>query len=133
MHLLSIIDTSELKRNGEIRTKLTEILGLDVHEEPNVDKSSADGVHMFIVDRMRLPLLIMELKRELGDGSGCDPSTQVGLTMRRSWIQHDVSLICHLDFFLIFAQRSGTRDKCCCPTLMLVGGRSMDGRPWRRI
>jgi hypothetical protein len=92
MHLLSVIDTLEPKPNAEIRTKLTEILGLDVHEEPNVDKSSADGVHMFIVDQMRLPLLIVELKRELGDG-GCDPSTQAGLSMRRSWIQDKVSLI----------------------------------------
>lgn len=92
MHLLSIISASELKRNAEIRTKLTEILGLDIHEEPNIDKSSADGVYMFIVNKLHLPLLIMELKRELGD-STCDPSTQAGLTMRRSWIQDDVSPI----------------------------------------
>lgn len=57
MHLLSVIDRSELKRNAEMRTKLTEILGLDVHAKPKADKSSADGVHMFIADRMRLPLL----------------------------------------------------------------------------
>ena len=81
MHLLSIIDTSELKRNAEIRTKLTAILGLDVHDEPNTDKSSADGVHMFIVNGMRLPLLILDVKQELCDG--CDPSTQASFTMRR--------------------------------------------------
>jgi hypothetical protein len=79
---------------------LTEILGFDVRDEPNIDKSSADGVHVFVVNSMRLPLLIMELKRELGDG-GCDPSAQVGLTMRRSWLQDDVSVsfYCLLVFF----------------------------------
>jgi len=61
---------------------------------------------MFVINNIRIPILIVELKKELGDG-GYDPSTQAGLIMRRSWIQED---------------RKGIRDKCCCPTLMLAGG-----------
>lgn len=89
----------EVPRNAEIRKRLTRILGLPVHEEPNTDKTSADGVHMIMVGDVRIPLLIVELKRELGEG-GCDPTTQVGISMRRSWIQQDVSLfMSHLFLF----------------------------------
>lgn len=56
------------------------ILGFDVHEESN-DRFTADGVHILVLNRIRLSLLIMEVKRELGDG-GSDPSHQVGLSMR---------------------------------------------------
>jgi hypothetical protein len=80
MHLLSIIPMLEPERNAQIHKKLTEILGLDVHEGPH-NKFTADGVYILVVNRIRLPLLVMELKRELGD-SDSDPSHQVGLSMK---------------------------------------------------
>lgn len=90
MHLLSAIGQYEVSRNQAIRLKLSEILGVQVHEEPNADRSSADGVYMIIVNNIRITILIVELKRELGDG-GSDPSTQAGLMMKRSWQQATVS------------------------------------------
>ena len=36
----------EVPRNAEICKRLPRILQLPVHEEPNTDKTSADGVHM---------------------------------------------------------------------------------------
>lgn len=97
----AMVSNAEVPRNAEIRKKLTRILGLPVHEEPNTDRTCADGVHMIKVGDVRIPLLIMELKRELGEG-GCDPSTQVGITMRRSWIQEDVSLF--MSLLVLFSQ-----------------------------
>lgn len=97
----AMVGNAEVPRNAEIRTRLTRILELPVHEEPNTDRTCADGVHMIKVGDVRIPLLIMELKRELGEG-GCDPSTQVGITMRRSWIQGDVSLF--MSLLVLFSQ-----------------------------
>ena len=91
----------EVPRNAEIRKRLTRILQLPVHEEPNTDKTCADGVHMIMVGGVRIPILIMELKRELGDG-GCDPTTQAAIAMRRSWIQQDVSLF--MSCLVLFSQ-----------------------------
>ncbi|KAI9431857.1 hypothetical protein H4582DRAFT_2198395, partial [Lactarius indigo] len=48
----------------------------------------------------------LEVKREIGEG-GCDPTTQVGLSMRRSWIHESVEAI---------------RQKCCCPSLLVAAG-----------
>ncbi|KAF8801737.1 hypothetical protein BYT27DRAFT_7215855 [Phlegmacium glaucopus] len=41
---------------------------------------------MIMVGNIHIPLLTVELKRELGDG-GCAPTTQAGITLRQSWIQ----------------------------------------------
>ncbi|TDL19319.1 hypothetical protein BD410DRAFT_727414 [Rickenella mellea] len=61
---------------------------------------------MISVNDTRIPLVIIELKKELGEG-GCDPTTQAGLSMKRYWIP---------------AERQPIRERCCCPTLMLAGG-----------
>lgn len=97
----AMVGVLEVPRNAEIRQHLTRILQVPIHEEPNTDRTSADGVHMIMVGDVRIPLLIAELKRELGDG-GCDPTTQVGLTMRRSWLQEDVSLF--MSRLVLFSQ-----------------------------
>ena len=97
----AMVGEAEIARNAEIRKILSRILQLPVHEEPNTDRTSADGVHVLVVGDVRIPLLIMELKRELGEG-GCDPSTQAGITMRRSWIQEDVSLF--MSLLVLFSQ-----------------------------
>ena len=97
----AMVGCTEVLRNAEIRKRLSRILQLPVDEEPNTDKTSADGVHMIEVGDVRIPLLIVELKRELGDG-GCDPTTQAGIAMRRSWIQQDVSLF--MSRLVLFSQ-----------------------------
>lgn len=76
--------------NEGLRERLRHILQLDVHVEPNLDATSADGVITLQVGDARIAFLILELKREIGEG-GCDPSLQVGLSMRRSWINPSVS------------------------------------------
>ena len=91
MHSLSYIGTKEIPRNAMMRHKLREILKVDVHQETNDDGTSADGIYVFVVNGFRIPLFDMEFKRELGDGAS-DPSTQVGLSMKRAWIQKAVSL-----------------------------------------
>lgn len=130
MHLLSVVGLSENERDEDIRTALTDILGLDIYEELNANRSATGGVHVYWVNKssVRVPLLIMELRRELGDGNS-DPSTHASLTMRRSWIQADVSLIIHSSLsYLTSFQCQFIRDKCCCPTLLLAGG-----GPWMTI
>ena len=65
---------------------------LGIHREQNADLTCADGVCSFVVNRIRITLLIMQFKREFGDGSS-DPSTQAGFTMRRTWLDEWVSSI----------------------------------------
>ena len=91
MHSLSYIGTKEFPRNAMKRRKLREILEVDVCQETNDDGTSANGIYFFVVNGFRIPLFDMEFKRELGDGAS-DPSTQVGLSMKRVWIQKAVSL-----------------------------------------
>lgn len=76
--------------NQQVRKRLRKILKADLHEEPNPDGTRPDGVVTLQRDDARIAYLILELKRELGDG-GCDPTTQAGLSMKRSWIDSDVS------------------------------------------
>ena len=76
--------------NEGLRERLRRILQLDIHVEPNLDATSADGVITLQVGDARIAFLILELKRELGEG-GCDPSLQAGLSMKRSWINPSVS------------------------------------------
>ena len=98
MHSLSYNGTEELPRNAMKRHKLREILEVDVRQETNDDGTSPDGIHMFVVNGFRIPLFNMEFKREFGDGAS-DPSTQVGLSMKRPWIQKDVSLTLYFPVF----------------------------------
>ena len=80
MKSLSYIDTKEHPRSGMIREKLCDILEIDIYEESNVDENSGDGVHIFVVNNFRIPLLDIQLKEEFGEGAS-DPSAQVGHSM----------------------------------------------------
>jgi len=91
MHFLSTIG-KEAERNPRIRASLSKILQAKIHELPNHDNTSADGIHLCEVDGVYIPFFIKELKREFGEG-GCDASLQAGISMRRAWRQEDVSLI----------------------------------------
>jgi len=55
---------------------------------------------MFVVNNFCIPLLVIQLKEEFAEGAS-DPSTQVGLSMKRAWIQKAVSLALYSFQFLI--------------------------------
>ena len=76
-------------RNEGLRERLRRILQTEVHEEPNTDGTIPDGIITLQIDDARIAFLILELKQELGEG-GCDPTTQAGLSMKRSWIDPSV-------------------------------------------
>ena len=90
MCLLSEIGRSESKNNEEIRKRLRRILKGEVHEGPNSDGTNPDGVIVLQIGDVRVTILLMEFKRELGEG-GSDPSHQAGLSMKRSWLENSVS------------------------------------------
>lgn len=92
MHLASAIYTKESIYASELCEKLSHILGVSLSKEENTDKTAADGVYVVVLKYKRIPIFILEFKREYGEGS-CDASTQAGLSMKRSWIQRDVSLL----------------------------------------
>jgi len=89
MWFLSEVGRSENKLGEGLRARLTNILGFTIHEETIFHRTRPDGVITVQIGNTRILTLIIELKRELGEG-GCDPSIQVSLTMRRSWIDSDV-------------------------------------------
>ena len=87
LHYLSMVTSvAESDLNGAIRRKLTQILELEIVDELKTDESSLDGVYMITVTNECIPLAFVERKKEVGAGR-FDPSTQAGITMRRSWIQ----------------------------------------------
>jgi hypothetical protein len=72
--------------NTGLRKHLRRILQAEVHVEKNDDMTEADGVITLQIGDDRIMFMILELKRELGEG-GCDLTTQAGLSMKRSWIE----------------------------------------------
>lgn len=87
----SKIVSAETSRVEELRRLPTDLLGDSVHLEANNDGTSADGVLTLVLrdTRTRIQLVILELKREWGEG-GCDVVNQAGLSMRQRWIQNEV-------------------------------------------
>jgi hypothetical protein len=92
IHVASEIYANEKSYASEVRDKLSSILGVSLSKEENPDGTSADGLYVVVLEYKRIPILILEFKREYGEG-GSDASTQAGLSMKRSWIQKDVSLL----------------------------------------
>jgi hypothetical protein len=68
---------------------LGRILGKPILEVANDDKSRPDGVITMVIKteagEISIPCAFFELKREAGEG-GCDPTSQVSLSMRHCWI-----------------------------------------------
>jgi len=87
MHTVSEVGPLENTLGQRIRDGLSNILDATVRKHRNPDNTKPDGV--IKVDGTEIPCMIMELKRELGEG-GCDPSSQASLSMRRSWINDTV-------------------------------------------
>lgn len=96
MYCVCEISSGELGSNAKIRPLLSKILKLAIHSEPNDDNSSADAVFMMDLDGIRFPVLLVELKRVLGEG-GCDPSIQAGNSMRQALKQANVSSLLMLN------------------------------------
>lgn len=90
MYFASEVGRLEDQNNEGLRHRLRCILQADVHDEPNPDGTKPDGVVTLQIGDARIAYLVIELKRELGEG-GCDPSLQAGLSMKRSWIDPSVS------------------------------------------
>jgi hypothetical protein len=82
---LSYIYKKEDDYAYKVRQHIGRILGDSVIEGQMPDNSRPDGVIMMEIDEETIPIVYLELKREIGDG-GCDPGSQLGLCMRRSWI-----------------------------------------------
>jgi len=89
MWYVSEVGRKESRPGGGLHTRLMNILESEIHEETNLDGSRPDGAITLQIGNTRIMTLIMELKQELGEGD-CDPSMQVSLSMRRSWIDSDV-------------------------------------------
>jgi len=93
MYFASEVGRIEERHGGHnegLRKRLRRILQAEVHEEPNSDGTKPDGIITLQIGDARIAFLVLELKRELGEG-GCDPTTQAGLSMKPSWIDPSVS------------------------------------------
>ena len=136
MKSLSYIGTKEHPRSAMIREKLCDILEIDIYEESNVDENSDDGVHIFVVNNFRIPLLVIQLKEEFDEGAS-DPSAQVGHLMKRAWIQKAVSLTFYsfsiFNFnFIVYLEKGNTR-KVLLSDLDASRWWSLAGCAWGRI
>jgi hypothetical protein len=79
----------EFPYRERLRLVLGRILGTHISVDPLLDRSQPDGIVTLEVCNSLLPYMILDVKREMGQG-GCDPTTQAGLYMRRSWIHESV-------------------------------------------
>lgn len=91
MCTLSEVFREEDSYRNTLRDKLGSFLNATIEATPNPDKSKPDGVIM--INGTGTPCVFMEWKREIGEG-GSDPSYQVGLSMKRSWIHPSVGYNC---------------------------------------
>jgi hypothetical protein len=75
-----ILGHSEMSSNHSMWEQLTHILQYPV--DSYYDDTSPDGVIMYKHSEARIPIVIAEFKRSLGQG-GCDPSIQASNAMRK--------------------------------------------------
>ncbi|GJJ08119.1 hypothetical protein Clacol_002327 [Clathrus columnatus] len=107
MYFLSqLSQEKEPFHNKQVLSKLHDILDADILTEQNKDQTKPDSTLHIQVGKECIPILIVELEKELGSGT-CDPSIQAGLSMKHTWSLDDVKNI---------------HEKCCCPTFLLSGG-----------
>jgi hypothetical protein len=123
MRFASEVHRPEDNYGDGLRRHLTRILRITIHQDPNPDGSRPDGIISAELDGDKFPFVFIELKREIGEG-GCDPTTQAGVSMRRSWIHSSVGYNCiiYLEPRVTPEQRARLRDKCCCPTFLIAAG-----------
>ena len=89
---ISEIYADETSYASELRDKLSRALGVSWSKEDNPDRTSANGLYVVFLAYKRIPILILEFKWEYSEGSS-DASTHVGLSMKQSWIQKDMSFL----------------------------------------
>ncbi|KAI9437469.1 hypothetical protein H4582DRAFT_278628 [Lactarius indigo] len=112
MSIVSDISGSEKDYSNRLLPQLRLILNADVHEERSPDGTRPDGVITLQLGNSRIAYFFLDLKREIGEG-GCDPNTQVSLSMRRFWIDES---------------KRNIRDRCCCPTFLVAAA-----GPWLSV
>jgi hypothetical protein len=93
----AVVSTAEEDRRLLTWTALREILGFSLHSERNTDRSLPDGVHTIEIGTIGVCVLVIEVKREMGEG-GSDPTIQVSISFRKNWIFGEVSLILDVYF-----------------------------------
>ncbi|KAI9435035.1 hypothetical protein H4582DRAFT_1817874 [Lactarius indigo] len=101
---VSEIGRSEKGYSEQLLDFLRQILKADVREEQLPDGTISNGIVTLQIGNARIAYFFLELRRDIGEG-GCDPTTRVSLSMRRSWIHKSVEDI---------------RQRCCCPTFLVV-------------
>lgn len=123
MRSTSIIAYTEARKAEDICIKLSHIIGQVVHGIVNFDKTSPDAAGLYDVDGIPAPFVMIEIKREYGD-TGYDPATQASFSFQRNWQSKYVSAISQLVSvsFNDVVQASTMRQRCCCPTFILVLG-----------
>jgi hypothetical protein len=93
----AVVSTGEEDRRLLTWKALREILGFSLHSERNTDRSLPDGVHTIEIGNIGVCVLVIEVKREMGEG-GSDPTIQVSISFRKNWIFGEVSLILDVYF-----------------------------------
>ena len=92
MRASSEIYDNEAKRRAALEPYLGRILGSGMGTVVNADGTWPDGALSITLTKEICETVVSLLKEEknnFGDG-GCDPSTQVGLSMARFWAQDQV-------------------------------------------
>ena len=98
MHYLSEIFRAETEYAQGLRQRLYKILRANILPTENPDATRPDGSITLRIGDSRIVSLIVEVKRELGEG-GSDPTTQASFSMKRSWIHPSASDIpFYIDF-----------------------------------
>jgi hypothetical protein len=82
---------NELTSDKTMWDHLRDILQWHIPVESNDNETRSDGVIMFEHSKAQTPMAIAEFKRTLGEG-GCDPSIQVGNSMRQKLGQDEVRI-----------------------------------------
>jgi hypothetical protein len=90
MYYLSEVFSSEKDYSQGLRQRLHKILRGYVLQTSNPDGTIPDGTITLLIGNARIVILVLELKREVGEG-GSDPAHQASLSLRRSWIDPSVS------------------------------------------
>jgi hypothetical protein len=92
-----VVTTAEEDRRQATWNALQEIFGGSIHTERNKDGSLPDGVHVIEIHHSGVCMLVIEIKREMGEG-GSDTTNQVSISFRKVWVFGEVSLTLNVYF-----------------------------------
>lgn len=106
---------------ASLREHLAKILGTRV-EQVVTESRYADGLVSMEGRLNTIPMIVVEYKRSLGDGS-CDPLVQASYSTLNYWTDSKVRyFLIHLEFCIVtHTQAAPIRDRCCCPTFIVAG------------